>query len=43
VARKQLKRLLSDEHMNSSGAARIKIERHPAEQFRNDNQAAIEA
>jgi GT2 family glycosyltransferase/predicted nucleic acid-binding Zn-ribbon protein len=43
VARKQLKRLLSDEHMNSSSAARIKIERRPAEQFRNGNQAAIEA
>ena len=43
VARKQLKRLLSDEHMNSSTAARIKIERRPAEQFRNGNQAAIKA
>ncbi|OLC99950.1 MAG: hypothetical protein AUH86_01225 [Acidobacteria bacterium 13_1_40CM_4_58_4] len=43
AARKQLKRLLSDEHMNSSSAARIKIERRPADQFRNGNQAAIEA
>ena len=43
VARKQLKRLLSDEHMNSSSAARIKIERRPPEQFRNGNEAAIEA
>ncbi len=43
AARKQLKRLLSDEHMNSSSVARIEIERHPAEQFRNGNQAAIEA
>ena len=43
AARKQLKRLLSDEHMKSSGAGRIKIERRPAEQFRNGNQAAIEA
>jgi len=43
AARKQLKRLLSDEHMNSSSAARIKVERRPAEQFRNGNQSAIEA
>ncbi len=43
AARKQLKRLLSDEHMNSSSAAQIKIERRPADQFRNGNQAAIEA
>jgi GT2 family glycosyltransferase len=43
VARKQLKRLLSDEHMNPPSAARIKIERRPAEQFSNGNQASIEA
>jgi GT2 family glycosyltransferase/glycosyltransferase involved in cell wall biosynthesis len=43
AARKQLKRLLSNKHMNSSSGAHIKMERRPSERFHKSSQAVIEA